>query len=158
MCPIQLLSILVCLDRSDILGNLTTSILWKDVAFLDLKLYIYKCSSNIQTDSGLNDNKHSLSSVCSWFLYGCSFCFWGCFHVFEFCNEDCYLYLCCHLHICSVRETWRYTRCVRKVMTLNEWLDNWQSCSHTSDTSRDIHSYLMIIASFNSIALTRLIW
>jgi len=52
----------------------------------------------------------------------------------------------------------RYTRCVRKVMTLNAWLDNWQSCSHTLDTSRDIHSYLMISASFNSIALTRLIW
>ena len=46
---------------------------------------------------------------------------------------------------------------VRKVMTLNAWLDNWQCCSHTSDTSRDIHSYLMISASFNSIALTHLI-
>ena len=22
-------------------------------------------------------------------------------------------------------------------MTLNAWLDNWQRCSHTSDTSRD---------------------
>ena len=42
-------------------------------------------------------------------------------------------------------------------MTLNAWLDNRQRCSHTSDTSRDIHSYLMISASFNSIALTRLI-
>ena len=50
-----------------------------------------------------------------------------------------------------------YTWCVRKVMTLNAWLDNWQSCSHTSDTSRDIHSYLMISASFNWIALTRVI-
>ena len=40
-------------------------------------------------------------------------------------------------------------------MTLNAWLDNWQRCGHTSDTSRDIHSYLMISASFNSIALTR---
>ena len=37
-------------------------------------------------------------------------------------------------------------------MTLNAWLDNWQSCSHTSDTSRDTHSYLIISASFNSIA------
>ena len=42
-------------------------------------------------------------------------------------------------------------------MTLNAWFDNWQRCSHTSDTSRDIHSYLMIGASFNSIALTRVI-
>jgi len=42
-------------------------------------------------------------------------------------------------------------------MRLNVWLDNWQNCSHTSDTSRDIHSYLMISASFNSIALTRVI-
>ena len=50
----------------------------------------------------------------------------------------------------------QHTRCVRKVMTLNAWLDNWQCCSHTSDTRRDIHSYL-IRASFNSIALTRLI-
>ena len=49
------------------------------------------------------------------------------------------------------------TWCVRKVMTLNAWLDNWQCCSHISDTSRDIRSYLMISASFNSIALTRLI-
>ena len=49
------------------------------------------------------------------------------------------------------------TWCVKKVMTLNAWLDNWQCCSHTSDTSRDLHSYLMISASFNSIALTRLI-
>ena len=40
-------------------------------------------------------------------------------------------------------------------MTLNAWLDKWQRCSHTSDTSRDVHSYLMISASFNSIALTR---
>ena len=50
-----------------------------------------------------------------------------------------------------------YKRCVRKVMTLNAWLDNWQCCSHTSDTRRDIHSYFMISASFNSIALTHLI-
>ena len=50
------------------------------------------------------------------------------------------------------------TWCVRKVMTLNAWLDNWQCCSHTSVTSRDIYSYLMISASFNSIALTRVIW
>jgi len=35
---------------------------------------------------------------------------------------------------------YKYTRCVRKVMTLNAWLDNWQSSSHTSDTSRDIQS------------------
>jgi len=42
-------------------------------------------------------------------------------------------------------------------MTLNVWLDNWQHCSHTSDTSRDVHSYLMISASFNSIALTCMI-
>ena len=42
-------------------------------------------------------------------------------------------------------------------MTLNAWLDNWQRCSHTSDTRRDIHSYLMITAGFNSIALTRVI-
>ena len=48
--------------------------------------------------------------------------------------------------------------CVRKLMTLNAWLDNWQCCSHNSDTSRYIHSYLMINASFNSIALTRPIW
>jgi len=47
VCPIQFLYILVCLDHSDILGNLTTSILWKDVALLDLKVYIYKCYSNI---------------------------------------------------------------------------------------------------------------
>ena len=51
----------------------------------------------------------------------------------------------------------RITWCVRKVMTLNACLDNWQRCSHTSDTSRDIHSYLMISASFNSIALTGVI-
>jgi len=50
-----------------------------------------------------------------------------------------------------------HTWCVRKVMTLNSWLDNWQRCSHTSDTSQDIRSYLMISASFNSIALTRVI-
>jgi len=50
-------------------------------------------------------------------------------------------------------DTWH----VRKVMTLNVWLDNWQRCSHTSDTSQDILSYLMISASFNSLALTRLI-
>jgi len=50
------------------------------------------------------------------------------------------------------------TWCVTKVMTLNAWLDNWQCCSHTSDTSWDIRSYLMISASFNSIALTRVIW
>jgi len=43
-------------------------------------------------------------------------------------------------------------------MTLNAWLDNWQRCSHTSDTSLDIHSYFMISASFNSRALTRVIW
>ena len=42
-------------------------------------------------------------------------------------------------------------------MTLNAWIDNWERCSHTSDTSRDVHTYLMISASFNSIALTRLI-
>jgi hypothetical protein len=40
VCPI-----LVCLDHSVILGNLTTSVLWKDVALLELKLcvciYIY---------------------------------------------------------------------------------------------------------------------
>jgi len=48
-------------------------------------------------------------------------------------------------------------RCVRKVMTPNAWLDNGQSCNHNSDTSRDIYSYLMISASFNSMALTPLI-
>ena len=42
-------------------------------------------------------------------------------------------------------------------MPLNAWLDIWQRCSHTSDTSRDINSYLMISASFNSIAITRVI-
>jgi len=49
------------------------------------------------------------------------------------------------------------TRCFRNVMTLNACLDNWQNFSHTSDTSRDIHSYLMISASFNWIALTGVI-
>jgi hypothetical protein len=44
-------------------------------------------------------------------------------------------------------------------MTLNAWLDNWQRCTHTSDTSRDIHSYLMIseslkIDSINTSDLT----
>ena len=66
-------------------------------------------------------------------------------HVFKFTKEISKVLLLEH------------TRCVRKVMTLNAWLDNWQSCSHISDTSRDIHSYLMISASFNSIALTCLI-
>jgi len=50
-----------------------------------------------------------------------------------------------------------YKWCAWKVMTLKAWLDNWQNCSHNSDTSRDIHSYLMISASFNSMALTRVI-
>ena len=49
------------------------------------------------------------------------------------------------------------TWCVRKVMTLNAWLDNWQCCSHASDTRRDIHSDLMNSASFNWIALTHVI-
>ena len=39
-----------------------------------------------------------------------------------------------------------HTWCVRKLMTLNVWLDNWQRCSNTSDTSRDIHCYLIINA------------
>jgi hypothetical protein len=56
-------------------------------------------------------------------------------------------------HVKNLPNTWYVT----KVMTLNAWLDNWQRCSHISDTSRDIYSYLMISASFNSIALTRLI-
>jgi hypothetical protein len=47
--PTQFLSILVCLDRSDILDNLTTSILWKDVALLELKVYVYKCSNILQS-------------------------------------------------------------------------------------------------------------
>jgi len=59
-----------------------------------------------------------------------------------------------HTWSVSLSLTW----CVRIVMTLNAWLDNWQGCNDTSDTSRDIHSYLMISASFNSIALTRAIW
>ena len=41
-------------------------------------------------------------------------------------------------------------------MRLKAWLDNWQDCSHTSDISRNVHSYLMFSASFNLIALTRL--
>ena len=59
-----------------------------------------------------------------------------------------------HTHKNNVSPTW----CVTKVMTLNAWLDNWQCCNHTSDTSRDINSYLMISASFNSIALTSVFW
>jgi len=47
--------------------------------------------------------------------------------------------------------------CVKKEMTLNAWLHNWQRCRHNLDTSRDIHSYLMISTSFNSIALTSVI-
>ena len=42
-------------------------------------------------------------------------------------------------------------------MALNAWLDNWQSCSHTSGTNQDIHSNLLISANFNSMTLTRLI-
>jgi len=38
-------------------------------------------------------------------------------------------------------------------MTLKACLDNWQHCSHTSDNSRDIHSYL-ISASFKTSDLT----
>jgi hypothetical protein len=41
-------------------------------------------------------------------------------------------------------------------MRLNPRLENWQNCSNVSDTSRDLHSYLMFTASFNSIASTRL--
>jgi hypothetical protein len=40
-------------------------------------------------------------------------------------------------------------------MTLNAWLDNWQRCSHTSDTSWDIHSYLKISASYENVAKVR---
>jgi len=41
-------------------------------------------------------------------------------------------------------------------MRPNAWLDNWRYCGHASDTSQDVHSYLMFSAIFNSIALTRL--
>jgi hypothetical protein len=65
---------------------------------------------------------------------------------------------CLDATITSTADLNNLTKRVRKVMTLNAWLDNCQCCSHTSDTSRDIHSYQMISASFNSIALKRLIW
>ena len=32
-------------------------------------------------------------------------------------------------------------------------LDNWQHCSHASDTNRDVHSYVMLNTSSNSISL-----
>jgi hypothetical protein len=43
-------------------------------------------------------------------------------------------------------------------MRLNAWLENWKNCSHVSDTSRYVHSYLMFSASFNSIASTCMTW
>ena len=43
-------------------------------------------------------------------------------------------------------------------MRLNAWLKNWQYCSHASDTSRDVHSYMMFNVSFNSIALKTSDW
>ena len=47
---------------------------------------------------------------------------------------------------------------VRYNTILNTWLENWQHCSHVSDTSWDVHSYLMFSANFKSKGWTRLTW
>ena len=36
--------------------------------------------------------------------------------------------------------------------------EHWQHCIHASVTSREVHSDMLFNVSFNSIALTRLIW
>jgi hypothetical protein len=59
----------------------------------------------------------------------------------------------CHLASTKLSAHKQYMVCL-KVMRLNAWFKNWKNCSHISNTSRDLHSYLMFSASFNSIAST----